>query len=97
MLDLTTRAIDFYELKWFDGEVLKIHRPSQALIINMMKLDTLPDEEQIKAMYDLLKQVLNNNKNGRKFSDEDIDNLSFEVVEMIMEDYLNTVFPNLGQ
>ena len=97
MLDLTKRIVDYYELIWFDGEKLQIKRPSQALLMDIMALQTLPEEKQVGGMYDVLRTVVNNNTNKRVFSEEEINDIDFETAELIMEDYLQTVFPNLGQ
>lgn len=97
MLDLTKKMFDYYELIWFDGEKLNIKRPSQALLINMLNLEKLPEDKQIEAVYDVVKELLNNNTNNRVFTDEEVDSIDFSIIELIMEDYLQTVFPNLGQ
>lgn len=97
MLDLTKRLFDYYELVWFDGEKLEIKRPSQALLIEMMNLQNLPEDKQIEGMYDIVRAVLNNNTKDRVFTKEEIDSIDYSIVELIMEDYLQAVFPNLGQ
>ena len=97
MLDLTKKMFDYYELIWFDGEKLEINRPSQQLLIDMMNIEKLPEDKQVEAVYDVVKAVLNNNTKNRKFTDEEVDNIDFSIVEMILEDYLQEVFPNLGR
>ncbi len=97
MIDLTKNMFDYYELIWFDGEKLKLKRPSQALLIDMLNLGKLPEDKQIEAIYDVAKELLNNNTNNRAFTDEEIDSIDFSIIELIMEDYLQKVFPNLGQ
>ena len=97
MLDLTKRLFDYYELVWFDGEKLEIKRPSQALLMEMMNLEKLPESKQVEGMYDIVRAVLNNNTKERVFSKEEVDSIDYSIVELIMEDYLQSVFPNLGQ
>lgn len=97
MIDLTKKMFDYYELVWFDGEKIQIKRPSQALLIDMLNLEKLPEDKQIEAVYDVVKAVLNNNVNNRVFTDEEVDSIDFTIVELIMEDYLQEVFPSLGQ
>lgn len=97
MLDLTKRLFDYYELVWFDGEKLEIKRPSQALLMEMMNLEKLPESKQVEGMYDIVRAVLNNNTKERVFSKEEVDSIDYSIIELIMEDYLQSVFPNLGQ
>ena len=97
MIDLTKKMFDYYELIWFDGEKLSIKRPSQALLMNMLGLVNLPEEKQVEGVYEVVKELLNNNANNRVFTDEEINSIDFAIIELIMEDYLNEVFPNLGQ
>lgn len=97
MLDLTKRLFDYYELVWFDGEKLEIKRPSQALLMEMMNLEKLPENKQVEGMYDIVRAVLNNNTKERVFSKEEVDSIDYSIIELIMEDYLQSVFPNLGQ
>lgn len=97
MLDLTKKMFDYYELVWFDGKKIEIKRPSQALLIEMMNLEKLPEDKQIEGMYDIVRAVLNNNTKNRVFTKEEVDSIDYSIVELIMEDYLQSVFPNLGQ
>lgn len=97
MIDLTKKMFDYYELIWFDGGKLEIKRPSQSMLIDMMNLEKLPEEKQIEGMYELVRAVLNNNINNRVFTKEEVDSIDYSIIELIMEDYLQEVFPNLGQ
>lgn len=97
MIDLTKKMFDYYEMIWFDGKKLEIKRPSQALLIDMMNLQKLPEDNQVEGMYDIVRAVLNNNTQERVFTKEEVDSIDYSIVELILEDYLQTVFPNLGQ
>jgi hypothetical protein len=97
MIDLTKKMFDYYELIWFDGEKLEIKRPSQSMLIDMLALVNLPEEKQVEGMYELVREVLNNNTSNRVFTEEEINSIDFSIIELIVEDYLQTVFPNLGQ
>ena len=97
MIHLTKKMFDYYELIWFDGEKLEIKRPSQSMLIDMLALVNLPEEKQVEGMYELVREVLNNNTSNRVFTEEEINSIDFSIIELIVEDYLQTVFPNLGQ
>ena len=97
MIDLTKKMFDYYELIWFDGEKLQLKRPSQALLMDMLKLVNLPEDKQVEGVYEVVKTLLNNNTSNRVFTDEEVNSIDFSIIELIMEDYLNEVFPSLGQ
>ena len=55
MLDLT-QVKKYYELKWFDGEILHLNMPSQEILMKIMKLEELEDiEEQLVQFKNIFK------------------------------------------
>lgn len=97
MLDLSTLKNKYYELKMFDGEVLRIERPSQKMVIEMMgyedKLKDLEDKKGIlDAFIDTLFDILNNNVDGKKFTKKWIaESFDFSIGMALVEDYMQFV------
>lgn len=97
MLDLTNIR-SFYELKWFDGRVLHIRKPSQRLLEKMLSLENLNHEEQLVCYWELIRDILNSNTDNIIFSNEELEKeLDIELSQVIIEDYLNTVLKKLGE
>ena len=97
MLDLT-QVKKYYELKWFDGEILHLNMPSQEILMKIMKLEELEDiEEQLVQFKNIIVNILQDNKEKRVFSDEEIDELSLDIIQLILEDYLSSVNAVLGE
>lgn len=97
MLDLT-QVKKYYELKWFDGEILHLNMPSQEILMKIMKLEELEDvEEQLVQFKNIMVHILQDNKEKRVFSDEEINELSLDIVQLILEDYLSSVNAVLGE
>lgn len=97
MLDLT-QVKKYYELKWFDGEILHLNMPSQEILMKIMKLEELEDvEEQLVQFKNIMVHILQDNKEKRVFSDEEINELSLDIIQLILEDYLSSVNAVLGE
>ena len=97
MLDLS-KLVNKYELIWFDGEKLHLELPSQALLMEIMKIEDIEDDaEQFKAILKILKSILNSNEEGRKFTDSDIKSIPLNVIELILSDYVNSINSSLGE
>ena len=97
MLDLT-QVKTYYELKWFDGEILHLNMPSQEILMKIMKLEELEDvEEQLVQFKNIIVNILQDNKEKRVFSDEEINELSLDIIQLILEDYLSSVNAVLGE
>ena len=97
MLDLTKRK-KYYELKWFDGEVLQLPLPKQDLLMRMVKLENIESiEEQFDTRNGIVREVLQSNINHREFTEEDFDELDLNTINLILEDYMNTINQELGE
>lgn len=97
MLDLSL-IVNKYEIKWFDGQVLHLSLPSQALLMRIMKVDEIADpNEQFTAITEILREILNSNSEGREFSKEDIESIPVSTIELILTDYVTTVTERLGE
>ena len=95
MINLQEKIKENYKLVWFDGEEISIPQPTQALLNQMVKLLSLGEEdteELLITYFSLFKEVIKSNVSGRKFTDEELDAVPFNIVQMVMEDYANQVF-----
>lgn len=97
MLDLTTKR-KYYELKWFDGEVLQFPMPKQELLMRMVRLENIDDiEEQFNSLYEIVKEVLQSNINHREFSEQELNELDLNTINLILEDYMGSINKELGE
>ena len=97
MLDLTKINRD-YQLKWFDGQVLHLPLPTQKTLVKIMSLEEIGDvEKQIEGLTAIIKEVLTNNRDNREFSKEDFAELDLYTIQVIMEDYIDYVYRQLGE
>lgn len=98
MLDLSVFREQYFELKLFDGEVLKIKKPSQRMVIEMMGYEQIfkdtKNHKNIDKMVDTFSQmivdILNNNIQEKvftkKFVEENFDfSLGMTLVQAYME------------
>lgn len=97
MLDLTKINRD-YQLKWFDGQVLHLPLPTQKTLVKIMNLEEIADvEKQMEGLAAIIKEVLTNNRDNREFSEEDFAELDLYTIQVIMEDYIDYVYRQLGE
>jgi hypothetical protein len=97
MLDLTKQK-RYYELKWFDGDVLQFPMPKQELLMRMVKLENLDDiETQFSMLTEIITEVLNSNINKRVFTKEEINDLDLNTINLILEDYMGSINQALGE
>ena len=97
MLDLTKINRD-YQLKWFDGQVLRLPLPTQKTLVKIMNLEEISDvEQQMEGLAAIIKEVLTNNRDNREFSEEDFAELDLYTIQVIMEDYIDYVYRQLGE
>lgn len=96
MLDLRTYQKK-YELTWFDGTVYHFPLPTQELLMKVLKLEDIEDtSEQFKCIKTIIKDILNSNEEGKKFTKEELD-LPMNIIQVILEDYMNSVNQQLGE
>ena len=66
--------------------------------MKIMKLEELEDvEEQLVQFKNIIVNILQDNKEKRVFSDEEINELSLDIIQLILEDYLSSVNAVLGE
>lgn len=97
MLDLTKKK-KYYELKWFDGEVLQLPMPKQDMLMRMVKLENIDNiEEQFETLNEIIREILQSNINHREFTEKDFDELDLNTINLILEDYMGTINQELGK
>ena len=98
MLDLTT-INSFYELKWFDGSVLHLPKPSEKVLRQISALDDegLTELEQMDEIKKIVWDIIKQNDEGRKFTKADLEQCDAIVASMIMKDYMQEVERRLGE
>ncbi|KXL53375.1 hypothetical protein CLNEO_13460 [Anaerotignum neopropionicum] len=59
MLDLQRVSNESYELKWFDGTVLKLRKPTRAMELSFLDINTKKMDEKtgIAAIYNLMYRI----------------------------------------
>lgn len=98
MLDLTKHISNYYEIKWFDGEVYHLKTPTQALLMEVVNLEKIEDiEEQFVGMSNIIEKIFNNNRENKVFSKDELEQLDLATIEIILEDYLNSINQQLGE
>lgn len=97
MLDLSLQ-VKKYEIKWFDGQILHLELPSQALLMKIMEIENIEDDrEQFKIILDILGDILNSNSEGRTFTKEEIQSIPIGTIELILTDYVGSISNRLGE
>lgn len=97
MLNLTDK-IEYYELKWFDGQLLHIMPVTYMTQRKFMALEK--EDDYVKAfdtMIEALLGILNSNIEGREFTLEDVQSLPFNVIQLIITDYMGVLGKDLGE
>ena len=96
MLDLTT-INSFYELKWFDGTVLHLPKPTEAFLRKISALDGLTEMEQIEEVKKITWELIKQNDEGRKFTKAELEQCDAIVASLIIKDYMAEVEKRLGE
>ena len=98
MLDLTT-INSFYELKWFDGEVIHLPKPSEKFLRKLTALDSdeMTELDQLEEMKKLTWEIIRQNTEGRKFTKAELEQCDAVVASLIMRDYMAEVERRLGE
>lgn len=97
MLDLQAFQQKTYEVRLFDGEVIKLTKPSQKLVIDILAYEEkMKDKSNVRNILDsfvsLIVDILNTNLEGRKFNRAYVEKFfSFELGMVFIEGYINFV------
>lgn len=102
MLDLTTmtKSQKLYEIKMPDGQVLKLRMPTQKLLMKLVDMQKNLDDPMsaLTTLISIVTEIFNLNTQGKKFADEDIENmLDFNTMMLVIKDYFETTTKTLGE
>ena len=101
MLDLGKLKQDLYKIKLADGTILKIKKPTQAMLLTMVEFRNADEKEDIELLgdlYALMLRIFNRNTNDIKFSMDDIQEMfALETALIVLKDYMDFSFKQLGE
>lgn len=100
MLDLSKQK-KYYQIKWFNGQVLSIPLPTQEMLMNMDHIMELIEsdkaEDQMEGNMEFIKYITSLNKEGIVLKDEDYKDLDINLINLIIQDYYNFTQDLLGE
>lgn len=100
MIDLSKRKQELYKIKLEDSTILKLKKPTQAMLMTMIDLSQEKEDENevLKGVFSILTRVFNRNTDNRVFSQEEIQEmLDVEIAMEILQDYLTSTLSALGK
>lgn len=89
----------FYELKWFDGSSVWLKKPTEEMLRRIAALDKegLEGIEILDEVREITLALVKDNEGGRKFPQEELDELDAVLCMMILKDYFETTTERLGE
>ena len=98
MLDLT-QIYNIYDLKWFDGTMVHLPKPSEEFLRKVAALDNseLSEMDQLEEIKKITWDLIKNNTDGRKFTKAELDQCDSIVCSIILKDYMGEVEARLGE
>lgn len=100
MIDLSKRKQELYKIKLEDGSVLKLRKPTQAMLMTMIDLSQEKEDEVevLNGVFAVLTRVFNRNTDNRVFSQEEVQEmLDIETGMEVLQDYLTSTLSALGK
>lgn len=97
MIDLTRQVESTYEIKMHTGDILHINKPKQKLLKRLTAMETLTDSDMaIDEIYNILLTILNNNREGKKYTLSDIEDvITLDIALIILKDYIEDTVAKL--
>lgn len=99
MLDLSKKIEKPYEIKMFDGTILQIRKPSQEMLLDLVRLQD-NSEDMVVALEQFgktLLKILNRNQNGKLYTEAILDEFSIDMITAVIQDYLSYSLSLLGE
>ena len=101
ILDLTVFKEQTLNIKLLDGTQINIKKPNQEFMIKLLGFKEEASKrsnsvDSLELIKDLVLDVLNFNKNGRKFTAEDIDDYDLVIQQAIIKAYTNFINEVMG-
>lgn len=88
----------FYEMKWFDGTTVWLKRPTEEMMRRVASLDEEGNGlDALDGIKDIVLNLVKDNEEGRKFPQEELDELDSVLCSMIFKDYMEYVAKRLGE
>lgn len=90
MIDLSVFQEETLDMKMLDGRIVNIVKPTQKMVLELMNFQNLREEEpeaQIAALSTIVCKVLNSNKNKIIFTEEEVGEFSFQILNAILTAY----------
>lgn len=100
MIDLSKKATELYKIKLEDGTLLKLKKPTQAMLLTMIEMSKAQEDdiEVLTELFSLITRIFNRNVNNMTFTQEEIEEmLDLEIAMEIVQDYLNSTLKELGK
>ena len=87
----------FYEMKWFDGTSVWLKKPTEGLLRQITALEEKGGLEALDELKGIVIDMIVDNEEGRKFPQEELDELDAFLCSMIFKDYMEYVEERLGE
>ena len=97
MLDLSAVNTKYYEIKDKEGNLLTIKNPSQKFFTKIKSVLSMDEMEQFGMIYDIFRDILNLNTQGKEYSMEYVEQFDISTVGLVIEDYFTHVGEQLGK
>lgn len=101
MLDLQKLTQETYEIKWIDGTVLHLCKPTQGTLTKFVEIMQMEDEtweKQLSKIYKVVTDCFNNNLDEFKVTKKEIESIfNINTLFVFIEDYLSEITKILGE
>lgn len=87
----------FYEMKWFDGTSVWLKKPTEAMLRKVVALENSEGLASLDELKTIVVELVIDNEEGRKFPQEELDELDAVLCSMIFKDYMEYVEKRLGE
>lgn len=87
----------FYEMKWFDGTSIWLKKPTEGMLRKLIALDEAEGIEALEGLQKMVIDLIKDNEEGRKFPQEELDELDAVLCSMIFKDYMEYTTKRLGE
>lgn len=87
----------FYEMKWFDGTSVWLKKPTENMLRRVVALEQSEGLAPLDELKKIVLELVIDNEEGRKFPQEELDELDAVLCSMIFKDYMEYVSARLGE
>lgn len=101
MIDLSKKSShELYKIKLYDGTVLKLKKPTQAMLTKLLELSQIDnyDVDIFNDIFSIVTMIFNRNNNGVLFTQKEIEEmLDLDIAMTVIQDYLKDAMNVLGK